>query len=164
MKTFVLTRHARVAEVNVGRVRFRFVDNPYNGREPRHKIWKDYWPNVDAIVFVVDSHDRALFPEAESMLLTLLHNPELKYVPFLVFGSKSDLPGAATEAELRARLGVDAHLTSRSPRGMRRAHEESALLVRPMQLFMCSAFQRTGYEEGLRWLSEVGRPFRIRQT
>ena len=49
------------------------------------RVWKDYFPGVSCIIFIVDAHDRDRFEEARKELNGLLSCEELQGVPFLVF-------------------------------------------------------------------------------
>jgi len=108
-------------------------------------VWKDYYADVDAIVFLVDSVDRDRFPESKRELDGLLSADDLKTIPFLVLGNKIDIPKAASEAELRQALGL--HQTT--------GKNKTSLgdNIRPIEIFMCSVVKRSGYGEGFRWLS-----------
>ena len=56
---------------------------------------------MDAIVFLVDAHDRNRFMESKSELESLLTDEQLSNCPVLILGNKIDVPNAASEDELR---------------------------------------------------------------
>ncbi|KAJ7254193.1 GTP-binding protein sar1 [Mycena rebaudengoi] len=117
------------------------------GGHPRGRhLWTDYFSVADAIVYLVDSADAARLPEATAELAALLAAPELSNVPFLILGTKIDTPGAISEDELRAALGLP------PTTGKSDAHIPGTV-KRPIEVSMCSAPRRTGYEEGFEWLS-----------
>lgn len=70
------------------------------------RVWKDYFPAVDSIVFLVDAWDRGRFQESKNELDSLLTDEALANCPVLILGNKIDKPGAASEDEIRNFFGL----------------------------------------------------------
>ncbi|KAK8787182.1 hypothetical protein V5799_023041 [Amblyomma americanum] len=63
-------------------------------------MWERYCRGVNAIVYMVDAHDRDKMEASRNELHQLLDKPQLAGIPVLVLGNKRDLPGALDERDL----------------------------------------------------------------
>lgn len=138
------TERATSEELTLGKVKFTAFD--LGGHEQARRVWTDYFHKVDAIVFLVDSYDKARFNECKRELHGLLSNEQLKNVPFLILGNKIDLSGAASEEELRQALGIANITTGKGTVPVKD--------IRPIEVFMCTIVKKAGYREGFMWLSQ----------
>jgi GTP-binding protein SAR1 len=130
------TIHPHSEELKMGNL----VLNTYDlgGHETARKIWKDYFPAVNAILFLVDSVDVKRFPEAYKELNDILETPELVNIPIAILGNKIDMAGAVSIEELKAALHYD---------------ELMAKENRPMEVFMTSVTKKIGFSAALEWIS-----------
>mmetsp|Transcript_4965 Transcript_4965/g.5853 ORF Transcript_4965/g.5853 Transcript_4965/m.5853 type:complete len:159 (-) Transcript_4965:116-592(-) len=69
-------------------------------------LWRHYYENTQAIIYVVDSNDSERIEEAREELAGMLADDTLKDAALLVFANKQDLPGAQTSTEIAEGLGL----------------------------------------------------------
>lgn len=147
------TLHPHAEELVLGNVRFRAFD--LGGHQAVRKTWKNYFPTVDGIIYLVDSADKARFDESKKELDEILQSPELAKVrmfsnlipkvPIVILGNKIDMKEAVSEEELKSLFGISGNQFEQN---LKEADS------RPMQIFMCSVAKKMGYAEGFRWLSQ----------
>lgn len=144
----VPTLHATSEELTLGSIKFTTFD--LGGHQQARRVWKDFFPAVNGIVFLVDSTDNARFHEASSELAMLLHDEMIADVPIMILGNKIDKIGAVGEQDLKNELGVVGLTTGKAHLS---CDEGATGGRRPLELFMCSVLKRQGYGDAFRWMA-----------
>lgn len=98
-------------------------------------LWRHYFLNTRAVIFVVDSNDTNRLREAREELWKVLESPELANAVLLVFANKQDLPQAATPEEVANQLDLN------------NIHSH------PWHVQPACATEGTGLEEGFDWMA-----------
>ncbi|CAD8154671.1 unnamed protein product [Paramecium octaurelia] len=140
------TLHPHAEELVLGKVRFKAFD--LGGHPTVRRTWKNYFPTVQGIIYLVDSSDQNRLKESRNELEQILNTPELAQVPIVIFGNKIDKPGAVPEEELRQALGINVKQNINKK-------NIKEIDGRPVDVFMCSVANKVGYAEGFRWLSDL---------
>ena len=65
-----------------------------------------YFPNTDALIFVVDSSDRERIGECKDEVHRLSEEEDLKNAVHLVIANKQDLPNAMSVEEVADKLAL----------------------------------------------------------
>ncbi|XP_056123812.1 GTP-binding protein SAR1b-like [Rhinichthys klamathensis goyatoka] len=115
---------------------------------PARRVWKNYLPAVNAVVFLVDCADHERLAESKVELDALLSDETISSVPVLVLGNKIDRPEAVSEMRLREVFALEGQTTGKGSVSLK------DLNARPLEVFMCSVLKKQGYGEGFRWLSQ----------
>ncbi|OPJ90543.1 E3 ubiquitin-protein ligase TRIM23 isoform X2 [Patagioenas fasciata] len=106
------------------------------GKHKLRPLWKHYYLNTQAVVFVIDSSYRDRVSEAHSELAKLLTEKELRDALLLIFANKQDVAGALSVEEITDLLSLHKLCCGRS-----------------WFIQGCDARSGTGLYEGLDWLS-----------
>lgn len=146
MAQHVPTLHPTSEELTMGGMRFTTFD--LGGHSQARRVWKDYFPAVDGVVFLIDCADKDRLIEAKQELHSLLSDEQIANAPVLILGNKIDIPGACSEDEIRYMFGLHSLTTGQGTKS------RSEVVQRPVELFMCSVLKRQGYGEGFRWLAQ----------
>ena len=142
----VPTLHPTSEELSIGNMKFTTFD--LGGHSQARRVWKDYFPAVDAIVFLIDVADSSRFAASQVELSCLLNDESLSTCPILILGNKIDKLQAASEDTIRHFFNLDCISTGKGK------VSKTELSARPVELFMCSVLRRQGYGEGFRWLAQ----------
>eukprot|EP00043_Microstomoeca_roanoka_P001157 m.31183 g.31183 ORF g.31183 m.31183 type:complete len:183 (-) comp10674_c0_seq1:217-765(-) len=111
------------------------------GQTKIRPLWKYYYQNTNAVIYVCDSTDAERFREAKEELHGLLDSDELRDAHLLVYANKQDAPGALKTTEVAEKLGL------------------SNIRNRPWYIQASSAVNGEGLYEGMDWLARS-----LRQT
>ncbi|GMT25421.1 hypothetical protein PFISCL1PPCAC_16718, partial [Pristionchus fissidentatus] len=96
---------------NVEQVTYRnlaFTIWDVGGQNKIRPLWKYYFQNTQALIYVVDSSDVHRLDEARDELHWILEDPERVDIKVLVYANKQDLPSAVSPSELTRRLNLQA--------------------------------------------------------
>ncbi|CAI5766640.1 GTP-binding protein SAR1b [Podarcis lilfordi] len=142
----VPTLHATAEELTIAGMTFTTFD--LGGHTQARRVWKNYLPAINGIVFLVDCADRDRLAESKQEIDALMTDETIANVPILILGNKIDRPEAISEEGLREMFGLYGQTTGK---GNVSAKE---LNTRPLEVFMCSVLKRQGYGEGFRWMAQ----------
>ncbi len=75
------------------------------GQDKIRQLWKHYYQNTQALIYVVDSSDKERVEIARQELQKMLSEEELKDATLLVLANKQDM-GVMSVSEVVERLGL----------------------------------------------------------
>jgi ADP-ribosylation factor-like protein 1 len=93
-----------VETVNYKNIKFQVWD--LGGQTSIRPYWRCYFPNTQAVIYVVDSSDTDRIATSKQEFHAILEEEELKEAAVLVFANKQDLPGALSDAQVTEGLGL----------------------------------------------------------
>lgn len=107
------------------------------GRDKIRPLYRHYYPNTDALMFVIDCNDKERLEDAAAELYKLSQEEELRALPVAILANKQDLPNAVPLAKIMEVLGVDDKLQKHN-----------------VGVFATSTLTGDGLSEPLEWLSD----------
>ncbi|UJR20354.1 hypothetical protein I4U23_023485 [Adineta vaga] len=107
------------------------------GRDKIRPLFRHYFHNTQALMFIVDSNDRERLPEATDTLWRLLCEDELREIPVLIYRNKMDLEHTLSQEDIIEQMRLN------------------DIRNRPWHIQSCSATKGDGLYEGLDWISRA---------
>lgn len=124
-----------VETVTYKNIKFQVWD--LGGQTSIRPYWRCYYPNTQAIIYVVDSSDTERVSTSRQEFHAILEEEELKDAVILVYANKQDLPGALSDVQITEGLGL------------------TDIKNRQWAIFKTSAIKGEGLWEGMEWLSNT---------
>jgi ADP-ribosylation factor-like protein 6 len=126
----------QVEQFAKGKINFTVYD--MSGQSRYRTLWEQYYRDVHAIIFVLDSTDKIRMCVAKEELDQLLRHNDIKrsLCPMLFFANKTDSIGAFTPAECMDQMGL------------------FQIRDRPWHMTASNAITGSGVLAGVEWLSE----------
>eukprot|EP01095_Lingulamoeba_sp_RSL-Kostka_P002849 TRINITY_DN1376_c0_g1_i1.p1 TRINITY_DN1376_c0_g1~~TRINITY_DN1376_c0_g1_i1.p1 ORF type:complete len:189 (+),score=72.13 TRINITY_DN1376_c0_g1_i1:109-675(+) len=140
---FAPTERAQNEDIVIGKVKINAWD--LGGHEQVRFAWNQYFVQADAVIFMVDSHDKERMSEAREEIQFLLEDEELEDVPFVIIGNKIDLNGSLGRKEIIEELDLETRIVE----------SENDSEARKIEVFSCSVIEGIGIEDAFEWLSNV---------
>lgn len=103
------------------------------GQEKIRPLWRHYYDNVDAVIFILDSNDCGRIEEVKKELHYIMSEDRLKDVKLLIFCNKQDLPNSKSANYIVEKLELNN-------------------IKQHWYIQECSALYSKGIYEGLEWL------------
>jgi len=94
---------------NVETIQYKKVDFTVwdvGGQDKIRPLWRHYYKNTDALIWVVDASDKSRIEESKEEMQNVLRDVELSQATVLVYANKQDLPGAVRSQKLAEQLGL----------------------------------------------------------
>jgi len=107
------------------------------GQTSIRPYWRCYYPNTQAVIYVVDSSDVERIQTSKNEFHAILDEDELRDAAVLVYANKQDLPGALSDLEITSAL------------------ELGDIKNREWAIVKTSALKGEGLWEGMEWLVNV---------
>ena len=139
------TLHPTSESLTMGGINFTTFD--LGGHAQARRVWQEYFPAVDGIVFLVDVADNIRIPEARNEIISLMNDEQIADAPILILCNKIDMPTAYSEDQIRSYFGFQTT-------GKGKVSRDGLGERRPVEIFMCSVLKKQGYGEGFQWLSQ----------
>lgn len=114
----------------------KFTAWDVGGRDKIRPLWRHYYMNTDALIYVVDSNDRERFEDLREEMKRTLDEDELRDCVVAIVANKQDLPNALPKDDVARLLGIDS---------FRKSHS--------CEVFATSAKNGDGLFEVMDWLS-----------
>ena len=88
IRPFDPTLYTLPAEVKIGDLEVKSIE--LGGLNLVLKVWRDYYPKVDAIIYLMDAADPKRFSENRKEFEGIVSAPGLGNIPILLLGNKID--------------------------------------------------------------------------
>jgi ADP-ribosylation factor protein 1 len=103
--TTIPTIGFNVETVQYKKITFTMWD--VGGQDRIRQLWKHYYSDTDAVIYVVDANDRDRAHEASEELQKMMGDDALRNSTLLVLANKQDLPHAMNANELKDKLKLN---------------------------------------------------------
>jgi GTP-binding protein SAR1 len=88
IRQFDPTIHAHAEEIEIGNMKVHSVD--LGGHKTVRKVWRDYFPKIDAIIYLIDAAKPSRFEESKIEFNGIIETQDIGDVPILILGNKVD--------------------------------------------------------------------------